>query len=197
MTDGQRFPGPAPVRLEGDGLVLREWSDADLPRMVELFDEPGFRRWTPLASPFDHAAAQAYLDRSRSRREEGTALQLAITTDGDEALGEVLMFIHPDVAELGWGLGAGYRGRRLASRAVRILLTWGATRWRLDRFRALIEPGNVASERVAAACGFVASSGTPILVESRGRTVGLTAWLLPEDRLPGRDPVANEASECR
>jgi RimJ/RimL family protein N-acetyltransferase len=197
MTDRRRFPGPAPVRLEGEGLVLREWSETDLPRMVELFDEPGFRRWTPLASPFDLVAAQAYLDRSRARREEGSALQLAITTDGAEALGEVLIFLHPDVAELGWGLGAAHRGRRLASRAVRVMLTWAATNWGLDRFRALIEPGNAASERVAAACGFVASSGTPILVESRGHTVGLTAWLLPEDRVPGRRTVASEAPECR
>ena len=91
--------------------------------------------------------------------------------------------MHPEVAEIGWALGPAYRGRRLASRAVRVLLAWAGPTWRVERFRALIEPGNTASERVATACGFVAVRGTPVLVESRGHTVGLTAWHL--SRLPG------------
>jgi len=179
MGGAAHFPGRDPVRLAGDGLVLREWRPDDVPVMVELFDEPQFRRWTPLASPFDEDAALAYLQRARTRRAEGSALQLAVTEAGDDTpRGEVLMFLHPDLAEVGWGLGAAHRGRRLASRAVRLLVAWAREVWGFDRIRALIEPGNDASERVAAACGFVAVRGTPVLVESRGRSLGLTAWML-------------------
>jgi RimJ/RimL family protein N-acetyltransferase len=172
------FPGPGPVRLAGEGLVLREWRAGDVPRMTELFDEPQVQRWTPLASPFDVPAATAYLERAADRRRTGSALQLAITEDGDRPLGEVLLFLHPGVAEVGWALGADHRGRRLASRAVRVLLAWATAAGGIDRFRALIEPGNTASERVATACGFAASCGSPVMVESRRGTVGLTAWLL-------------------
>ena len=198
MSDGRRFPGPGPVRLAGDGLVLREWRPADLARMTELFDDPEVRRWTPLASPFDLEAARAYVERAGTRRADGSALQLAITEGDDEPpVGEVLLFMHPDLAEVGWALGPAHRGRRLASRAVRCLIAWAGPRWGVERFRALIEPGNEASERVAVACGFVAVRGTPVLVESRGRTVGLTAWHL--GRAPGsavridRSGVAGEA----
>jgi RimJ/RimL family protein N-acetyltransferase len=166
--------------LAGEGLVLREWRQDDVPRMAELFDEPQVRRWTPLASPFDVQAAQAYLDRAGLRRGDGSALQLAITEGDDEPLGEVLLFVHPEMAEVGWALGAAHRGRRVASRAVRVLLAWAGETWGIHRIRALIEPGNVASERVATACGFVAVRGTPVLVESRGRSVGLTAWHLAD-----------------
>jgi len=38
----------APVVIRGDGLVLREWTDGDLPRMAELFDDAAVARWTPL-----------------------------------------------------------------------------------------------------------------------------------------------------
>jgi RimJ/RimL family protein N-acetyltransferase len=192
--EGRRFPGPEPVRLAGEGLVLREWRRHDVPRMAQLFDDPQVYRWTPLASPFDLEAAQAYLDRAVVRREEGSALQLAITTDDEgPALGEVLLFMRPDVAEVGWALGRDHRGQRLASRAVRVLLAWaGGSPWRVERFRALIEPGNEASERVAAACGFRRMIGAAVEVESRGRFVELAVW--EAMRVPG-DPsrVAGEA----
>jgi RimJ/RimL family protein N-acetyltransferase len=202
VSDIRGFPGPEPVRLEGEGLVLREWRPDDVPRMTELFDDPMVKRWTPLASPFDVPAARAYLERAHARRAEGSALQLAII-EGDDAppLGEVLLFVHPDVVELGWALGAAHRGRRVASRAVRVLLAWAVAAWDIPRFRALIEPGNTASERVAAACGFVAVPGTPVLVESRGRSVGLTAWQRPGGPPPpgaagaqDRTPMAGSAS---
>ena len=179
------FPGSELVRLEGERLVLREWRPEDVPRMTELFEDPMVKRWTPLASPFDAPAARLYLERARTRRQEGSALQLAIT-EGDDGLplGEVLMFVHPDVAEVGWALGAAYRGQRLASRAVRVLLSWAGPVWGIPRFQALIEPGNTASEHVAAACGFVPVRGAPVLVESRGRPVGLTAWHWSGSRVP-------------
>jgi RimJ/RimL family protein N-acetyltransferase len=193
VSDDRRFPGPAPVRLNGEGLVLREWRQDDVARMTDLFDDPQVRRWTPLASPFDQAAARAYHDRAQVRRADGSALQLAVTQgDGSPPLGEVLLFMHPDVAEVGWALGPDHRGQRVASRAVRVLLAWAGSVWGVVRFRALIEPGNVASERVAVACGFAVVAGAPVMVESRGRTVGLTAWELA--LAPGiRLAVASEA----
>ncbi|WP_405856234.1 GNAT family N-acetyltransferase [Streptomyces sp. NBC_01515] len=46
---------PAQLRLTGEDLVLREWTENDLPAMTELFDDPEIAHWTPLASPFDTA----------------------------------------------------------------------------------------------------------------------------------------------
>ncbi|MGW6308574.1 GNAT family N-acetyltransferase [Streptomyces niveus] len=51
-----------------EGLQLREWTEADIPALSALFDEPEMARWTPLASPFDEAAARAYLTRAHERR---------------------------------------------------------------------------------------------------------------------------------
>ncbi|MFC6020694.1 GNAT family N-acetyltransferase, partial [Plantactinospora solaniradicis] len=66
-----RFPNR--IRIDGHGLVLREWTDDDLPTMVELFDEPEVDRWTPLRTPFNLEAARSYLDRARQLRAAGQA----------------------------------------------------------------------------------------------------------------------------
>ncbi|MGN9844471.1 GNAT family N-acetyltransferase [Nonomuraea sp. H19] len=56
----RRPPAPAPIQLTGSALILREWDEADVPAMAELFDDPAVDRWTPLRAPFDQAA-RAYL----------------------------------------------------------------------------------------------------------------------------------------
>jgi hypothetical protein len=66
----------ADIRLSGLGLRLREWANADLPVMVDLFDEMEVDRWTPLRHPFDLTAASTYLAAARTRRAEGRSIQL-------------------------------------------------------------------------------------------------------------------------
>ena len=48
-------PFPARIELSGEGLVLRDWTEADLPAMPALFDDPATAYWTPLVTPFDEA----------------------------------------------------------------------------------------------------------------------------------------------
>jgi RimJ/RimL family protein N-acetyltransferase len=108
---------PSRITLSGLGLHLREWTDEDLPVMVELFDEPQIARWTPLASPFDLSAAQAYLAKAREAHVAGRGIQLAITTDGRQARGEILLYRAGEDgqdAELAYAIGARHRRQRLA-----------------------------------------------------------------------------------
>jgi Acetyltransferase (GNAT) domain len=96
---------PDHITITGLGLTLREWTDADIPAMAELFDDPDVDRFTPLRAPFDLAAARAYLQTARQTRAEGGRLQLAITTDGHTPQGEILLFrargsdLTPDTAD--------------------------------------------------------------------------------------------------
>jgi RimJ/RimL family protein N-acetyltransferase len=157
------------MTLAGFGLRLREWAAADVPAMVELFDDAAVARWTPLASPFDEAAAFAYLDRARERRAEDRGLQLAVTTDGHTPLGEVLLFTSgpygrasggPD-AELGYAIGAAHRGQGLATRAVRLMTGYAYREAAARRVILRIDLGNAASEYVARTAGFRLADGAP------------------------------------
>lgn len=166
-----------PVRLQGEGIVLREWTDADLPRMAELFDEPAIAQWTPLESPFDAAAAARYLARARANRTAGQAMQLAVTADGELALGEVLLFgVVERTAEIGYAIGAAHRGEGLAARSVRVLVEHAHAAYGLDRFLLRIPPGNAASRAVARASGFRATRDPLVAREAKGRRIELETW---------------------
>ncbi|MFC4584879.1 GNAT family N-acetyltransferase [Sphaerisporangium corydalis] len=173
---------PSGLVLSGHGLVLREWTDDDLPVMAGLFDDPDVAYWTPLATPFDLAAARAYLERARRSLAADQRLHLAITTDGGEAKGEVLLsrdLRDGSAAALGYAVGAAHRGRRLAVRAVRVLADYALTTAGLARVYLEIERENESSVRVARAAGFRLTDTPPATTEEKGRTLELLTWSSP------------------
>ena len=168
-----------PLALSGTAVRLREWRPADAPLLVGLFDDELVRRFTPLPNPFDLPAAEAYLERARRARHDGQRVQLAITADGEEPLGEVLLFgIDHDrsEAELGYVVGAAHRGRGLASGA--LILMAGYARDRLDLTRLLlrIDPGNAASCAVARRAGFTLTDEPPLPQQVPGGRANLRTW---------------------
>ncbi|NEC84909.1 GNAT family N-acetyltransferase [Streptomyces sp. SID12501] len=170
---------PAPLWLPGEGLVLREWTEADLPAMTDLFDDPGIAHWTPLASPFDLAAARAYLATARQARLDGLRVQLAITTDGQLPLGEVLVIrrnANDRTASLGYSVGATHRGRHLGSRALTVLTDYAHHTLGLPRVTLSIEAENGASAAVARAAGYHLTDEPPILTVDKGRSLALRTW---------------------
>lgn len=78
------------VRIQGEGVLLREWTEADLGQMTSLFDDPEVAYRTPVVTPFDRQAAEAYLRRAFQAKTDGTRLHLAITVDEGLAQGEVI-----------------------------------------------------------------------------------------------------------
>lgn len=170
---------PAQLRLTGEGLVLREWTEADLPAMTELFDDPEIAHWTPLASPFDLAAARAYLATARQARVDGLRIQLAITIDGRLPLGEVLVIrgnANDRTASLGYSVGAAHRGRRLGSRALTVMTEYVHHTMDMARVTLSIEAENGASAAVARAAGYHLTDEPPIATVNKGRPLALRTW---------------------
>ncbi|WP_405924586.1 GNAT family N-acetyltransferase [Streptomyces sp. NBC_00035] len=133
---------PARLRLSGEGVVLREWTENDLPAMTELFDDPEIAHWTPLAAPFDLAAARAYLATARQARVDGLRVQPAVTTDCRPPLGEVLVIYrnaNDRTASLGYSVGAAHRGRRLGSSALTVMTEYAHHTMDLPRVTLSIE----------------------------------------------------------
>ncbi|MCX4911737.1 GNAT family N-acetyltransferase [Streptomyces sp. NBC_00878] len=174
---------PPYLRLEGEGIHLREWSEDDIPALVALYDDPEIARWTPVASPFDTMAAQFYLTEAQEARAQGRKMQLAITTDGVLPQGEVLLFRSKtderDV-EIAYGVGAAHRGKGLASRAVRLVSAYAVRHTGARRVVLCIEEDNAASIAVARSTGFALTDDAPVLRASRGREITLRTWRLAD-----------------
>ncbi len=171
MGGSGRF-GAGAVRLTAAGLVLREWEPRDLAAMVELFDDPEVARRTPLPSPFGLAEAAARLARAQQREQ----LFLAVTTDGDRPLGEVLLM---STGALGYQLGAAHRGQGLAARAVALLRDHAHGVVGFDVLHLEIEPDNAASAAVARRTGFRLVQPAVEVVVDKGREVVLDRWEHP------------------
>ncbi|MDQ1635267.1 MAG: hypothetical protein QOJ32_2076 [Frankiaceae bacterium] len=167
--------------MDGDGLLLREWREADLGHMPSLFDDPDVARWTPIESPFDADAAARYLAKARDQRSADTALHLVVTTDGETPLGEVLLFVPPggeegSPPELGYSVSPAARGRGLAARATVLLVEFAVAELGLRTFRLQITPGNAASEAIALRVGAVRRADSLTTVDGARGPVELESW---------------------
>lgn len=169
---------PPSVRLTGNGLVLREWVDADLPAMRELFDDPDVAYRTPLRSPFGSDAAREYLDAAYQGWARAERLHLAVTLDGGRPLGEVMLNVTR--GSLGYAIGAAHRGQGLARRATRLLVDHAHQVLGIPRLLLEIEADHTASIAVARALGFRPGPGGPEIVPGKGRSVVLHPWIHEE-----------------
>ncbi|MFD8985235.1 GNAT family N-acetyltransferase [Streptomyces sp. NPDC059564] len=167
---------PQRIELSGEGLVLRDWTEADLATMPELFDHPDIAYWTPIVSPFDDAAAGARLARARQLREEGVAVLLAITVDGGAPLGEVMLRRAPEGTEIGYAVGPAHRGQGLAVRAVRVMADYAFGQLGAQEVVLELEPENAASVAVATKAGFRLLDVPLITGEEKGRPFSLQTW---------------------
>ncbi|MFI1371901.1 GNAT family N-acetyltransferase [Streptomyces longwoodensis] len=169
-------PFPERIRLTGEGLVLRDWTEADVPAMPALFDHPDIAYWTPIVSPFDEEAAWARLDRDRRLRADGTAMLLAVTVDGRAPLGEVMLRRAPEGTELGYAIGPAHRGQALAVRAVRVMAAYAFEELGAERVVLELEAENAASVAVATKAGFRLLDVPLITGEEKGRPFALQTW---------------------
>ncbi|MFF4351123.1 GNAT family N-acetyltransferase [Streptomyces sp. NPDC001530] len=194
MDNRATFDFPRPLHIEGLGLQLREWTADDVADLVALYDDPEIDRWTPVPSPFDAEAARAYLAAAEQQAAEGRTVQLAITTDGGPPQGEILLFrsaTDERDLELAYGVGPAYRGRGLATRAVRLVVRFARRRVGGRRVVLCIEEGNGASEAVAKAAGFALTDDEPIVRTAKGREVVLRTW----SHLDGEDVLSEGQSD--
>jgi RimJ/RimL family protein N-acetyltransferase len=158
-----RTPSPAwavPV-LETPRLHLRAHTLADYPAYTSLWADPIVVRYIG-GRPFSPEETWARLLRHAGHWSLlGFGSWLIEEKSTGDLVGEVGLFdyhraITPplDTPEIGWILSPSKHGRGYATEAVHALLDWGRDRFLSPTLSCIIHPGNAASLRVAAKCGF-------------------------------------------
>jgi RimJ/RimL family protein N-acetyltransferase len=167
-----------------DGVVtLRPWRAEDVDPLVALCDDPEIVRFTRVPTPYTRDDALMFMAQKVAIEERGEAVSLAVVDADDRLLGSIDVRRGTDGrASIGYLVGAGARGRGVASRATRLLARWALAEWGVARLEIHVRPDNPASQRVAERAGFTREGVLRSYLELRGRRYDSVVFsLLPDD----------------
>lgn len=189
------FPECVP-QLSEESVRLRAHGPADLEAIVEQGTDAQMQRWTTVPRAYTRTHAQEYLrsiewDWNAAAGRRAWAIEWQDGSDGPRFAGtiDLVPSTVPGVSEIGFGLHPSARGRGLMSRALRLVarhfFEGGG-----QRIRWFAERGNLASWRVAWACGFTWHATLPgWLSTGDGEVVeAYVASLGPDDPLSPATP---------
>jgi RimJ/RimL family protein N-acetyltransferase len=156
------------------GLLLRPWSEQDIPAMVAAYRDPVMRHW--LRHPVTSAQEAERIIQARwADRRAGTGYSFAVfQADADDVAGELVGGVsirrldrEAVSGEVGYWVVASSRGQGIAPRALNAACEWafGLPRDRpLEQLELIHAVGNHASCRVADKAGFALTAVLPPLL---------------------------------
>jgi [ribosomal protein S5]-alanine N-acetyltransferase len=175
---------PSPLR-DGEVALLPVGTEVAALVLAASHD-PEITRWTQV--PQDLTLLDAGLITSGWTMPSTTTARFQVSLADVAPIGMVTVWINAeDEAEVGYWLLATARGRGIGRRAVRLLCTWAFEVCGLERLQLATLPGNVASERVAQACGFH-RKGT-LMRDVKGVSSTLDLWVRAAGK-PAVQPVS-------
>jgi RimJ/RimL family protein N-acetyltransferase len=170
-----------PAQPLTDGVVvLRPPDDRDLDAIARGIADPDVNRWI---GPQTLSASEV-LERNRQRWLDGTGPTFAICDLDDACVGHAWVNVGTSgVPAVGYWLLPEARGRGLATRSVRLLCDWAFETFGVPELGLVTEAGNVRSQHVAEASGFVRRSVREATTEPDGRRVENIVYALARDGL--------------
>jgi RimJ/RimL family protein N-acetyltransferase len=147
---------PPDPPLEDGVIALRGWRTSDAPDITRMFQDPEALEWTRAPAPYREGDARQWLASLPAQMRRGDALPLAVTDASDGSLlGSIELRMQAEGrAELGYVVAAWARGHGVGKRALELLARWAFDVLRLERLEVLVQPGNEASQALAARVGF-------------------------------------------
>jgi|SRR5579875_2268309 len=157
--------------LTTPGLVLRPWTEEDIPAMVAAHQDPAMRRWLR-RTVTTVEEARRIIQARQADAQDGTGVSFAVLRaaaggDPGDVVGSVSLrgLGGPAVSgEVGYWVAASARGQGIATRALNAVCDWAFERpWPrpLERLELIHAVGNQASCRVAVNAGFSLSAVLP------------------------------------
>ena len=186
---------PPDPSLQDGVVLLRPWTDRDVPAIAAACNEEEMAQWLDqIPRPYTEKDAREYVAATRRGWREGTASSFAIVdVVSDRPVGSVgVHWLDREhrVAEVGYWVAREARGRGVASRAVRLVSRWAIESCGIERLQLRADVLNEASQKVAEKSGFRREG---VLRSSRfsprlGRRVDFAMYSLLPGELKGARP---------
>ncbi|MCI0398439.1 MAG: GNAT family N-acetyltransferase [Chloroflexi bacterium] len=150
------FPETFPI-LETPRLRLRPMVPADVEAVFGIFADDEVTRFYDLETFTSREQAAALIARQAERFGQGQAIRWGITRrEEDVVIGTCGVFLsrHNWQGELGYDLARPYWRQGIMAEALAAVIGYGFQTLLLNRFQALVIPGNTASEELLRKLGF-------------------------------------------
>ncbi len=145
--------------LESERLLLRRIDETDLKEIFTMRSDSEIMKYIPRPLVKNIEEAKEHLAMINSGIEKNEAINWGITIKGNSKLLGIIGFYrtkHEDYrSEIGYMLLPEIHGKGIASEAVGIVVEFGFNEMKLHSIEAVIDPENVASEKVLQKNGFV------------------------------------------
>jgi len=141
-------------------VMLRCFVPEDAPKVFEMSQEDGLRRWIPDQVYEDEAATMEVLDYLIGKYRDPGTPSLApyvlgvCLNDSGELIGHVGLSPLDGQVEIGYAIEDKHQGQGLASQAVRAMSEWALAHFELPRILGIVAIDNIASSRVLERAGF-------------------------------------------
>jgi [ribosomal protein S5]-alanine N-acetyltransferase len=158
--------------IETQRLILRPLATSDAVHFARLLgpDPEAVRQMAQMPDPCTEDAAREWIE---ARLGPGGYVFAILRRSDDEFLGIAGFGGPADMPEVGYWIGAGYRGLGYATEAILALVEYAASIG-VPRLHADTFPNNPGSERVLAKVGFAVSGTVERNFPARGGRRGLT-----------------------
>jgi RimJ/RimL family protein N-acetyltransferase len=150
----RRLTPPEPP-LADDAVTLEPLGPQHVPALAALIDDD-VKRYTMVPSTPDDDFVSSWVARYEAAWRDATRAGFAIrAADGIAGFAAIVRLeLEAAQGEIGYFVGAPFRGRGIATSCVRLLTAWGHGPLALERLELRIDATNRGSEVVAERCGY-------------------------------------------
>lgn len=149
---------PFPV-IETERLILRRITNDDVNEIFELRSNPETMQYIPRPLVKTTEDALEHVAMIEEKIVTNVGINWGITLKGNSKVLGIIGYyrMQPENyrAEIGYMLLPDFHGKGIISEAVNRLITYGFDDLKLHSIEAVIDPENIASEKVLQKCGFV------------------------------------------
>lgn len=149
---------PFPV-IETERLILRRITNDDVNEIFELRSNPETMKYIPRPLVKTTEDALEHVAMIEEKIVTNVGINWGITLKGNSKVLGIIGYyrMQPENyrAEIGYMLLLDFHGKGIISEAVNRLITYGFDDLKLHSIEAVIDPENIASEKVLQKCGFV------------------------------------------